>query len=587
MKVKFKRECFYTLRAKLIIGIFIILSISMGISIFWVYVYQKGVLIERSREETSRISNVIKAALKAQMMRDNRDIIQESMETIKGSHSIDNILLIDKDGTIRKASNKSLIGKKLSKRDKTCRICHTDSVSPNSNTVIMGNIFRNVNPINNEKPCHKCHGSKVKINGILVVDQSLKGTNMIIKFMQGRLVLVGGVTILFIIVFLNLFTNRFIHKPIDSLVNGTRRISSGDLSFRIDVDDKGEFRELSESFNKMTEDLKNYIDEISRKNIELKTLYNIVERMSKTLDIDKLRSIILNIIIEVLNVENVYIVILWEDKRILDISNMRRGDEKINYKMIEMDKGISLPKELPEDIIRKWILGKGLPPNTSVLGESLVMVPLVVDSKQLGILFAIRSKDRSYTEESEMKLITAIGHHISIALENARLYTLAITDELTQLFTIRHFQHRLEEEISRYHRYGQKTSLLMLDIDRFKSVNDRYGHQCGDSVLKNLGGIFRDSVRDVDVVARYGGEEFAIILPETDIKSALIVAERIRNNVEKHRFVFDSISLSITISIGIASCPKDADNVRDIVSFADKALYKAKEGGRNRVELYA
>ena len=203
------------------------------------------------------------------------------------------------------------------------------------------------------------------------------------------------------------------------------------------------------------------------------------------------------------------------------------------------------------------------------------------------MLFVIRSGKERCFKDSEIKLITAIGHHISIALENARLYTLAITDELTQLFTIRHFQHRMEEEVSRYHRYGQKLSLLMLDIDRFKSVNDRYGHPCGDFVLKELARILKSSVREVDVVARYGGEEFAILLPEADPKAASVVAERIRKAVEAHTFTFDGVSLNITISIGVASCPKDADNVKDLVSFADRALYRAKERGRNRVEIYS
>jgi diguanylate cyclase (GGDEF)-like protein len=145
---------------------------------------------------------------------------------------------------------------------------------------------------------------------------------------------------------------------------------------------------------------------------------------------------------------------------------------------------------------------------------------------------------------------------------------------------------QMEIQMSRFTRYGQKYAMLMMDIDKFKLVNDTYGHPAGDVVLKEVASTIRESLRNIDVACRYGGEEFAVILPETTEKGVLLVAERIRENIGKK--VIDlgkGASISVTISIGGASCPQNGIEVRDIILSADKALYTAKKTGRNKVVL--
>ena len=163
----------------------------------------------------------------------------------------------------------------------------------------------------------------------------------------------------------------------------------------------------------------------------------------------------------------------------------------------------------------------------------------------------------------------------------------AITDHLTGLFNRAHFDASLKREINRCLRYGQIASLVMLDLDDFKPINDRHGHPAGDTVLKEVGRLLTQRVRDIDIAARYGGEEFAMILPETPRMSAWVVAERLRGEVERYfKRRKSGASFTVTISGGVASYPDDATNVDTLVQRADEALYRAKRSGKNRVEVY-
>jgi len=164
----------------------------------------------------------------------------------------------------------------------------------------------------------------------------------------------------------------------------------------------------------------------------------------------------------------------------------------------------------------------------------------------------------------------------------------AITDHLTGLFNRAHFDASLKREINRCLRYGQIASLVMLDLDDFKGINDQHGHTAGDAVLKEVGRLLTQRVRDIDIAARYGGEEFAMILPETPRMSAWVVAERLRNEVDRYfkRRKTAGASIPVTISGGVASYPDDATNVDNLVRRADEALYRAKRIGKNRVEVY-
>ncbi len=164
------------------------------------------------------------------------------------------------------------------------------------------------------------------------------------------------------------------------------------------------------------------------------------------------------------------------------------------------------------------------------------------------------------------------------------LKNLAITDGLTKLYNSRHFYSQVELEIDRSTRYHHPLSLMLFDIDHFKKYNDTYGHLEGDKVLVRIGQTVKSCLRAMDTAYRYGGEEFTVILPETTGEEAFKVGERVRNTVEKEKFIPNSDIVSITISVGVTQYRYE-ESVKELVKRTDQAMYKSKENGRNKVSL--
>jgi diguanylate cyclase (GGDEF)-like protein len=164
----------------------------------------------------------------------------------------------------------------------------------------------------------------------------------------------------------------------------------------------------------------------------------------------------------------------------------------------------------------------------------------------------------------------------------AEIAEIALKDGLTQLFDVSTFQTKLETEIKRYRRYRSPVSVIMIDIDDFKQVNDSHGHGQGDRVLSEISKLMLRTARDLDICARYGGEEFAVILPQTGRREAVQLAERLRRRVET---CFND-DLKVTLSLGVATCPQDAKSARALIRKADNALYQSKRDGKNRVTAF-
>jgi len=169
------------------------------------------------------------------------------------------------------------------------------------------------------------------------------------------------------------------------------------------------------------------------------------------------------------------------------------------------------------------------------------------------------------------------------SLFHEEIYRITIMDGLTQLYNKRYFLEFLEREMARGLRYGRPLSLMMIDIDHFKEVNDRYGHLAGDSILRELALKVKSKVRREECLARFGGEEFALVTPESGPERARKFAEKIRATVEAHKFVFDGKSIPLTLSIGVADMVAEFTEPDLFIRSADQNLYTAKEQGRNRV----
>jgi diguanylate cyclase (GGDEF)-like protein len=222
----------------------------------------------------------------------------------------------------------------------------------------------------------------------------------------------------------------------------------------------------------------------------------------------------------------------------------------------------------------------------------LVIAPLIYSERLQGIIGAGEKLQFQDFTEADFEIFHILVNIISISIGNSHMFqemkTLSLTDAMTNLHNYRYFEDRLKEEINRASRHKKKVSLMMIDIDHFKNYNDTMGHQAGDEVLRMIGKILKNTIRDEDIVARYGGEEFCIILPGIEKKGIPILGERVRKKVESEKFFKQEVQPGgqLTISVGTATFPDDAKNFSDIIEKADKALYQAKNAGRNQLKIY-
>ncbi len=253
------------------------------------------------------------------------------------------------------------------------------------------------------------------------------------------------------------------------------------------------------------------------------------------------------------------------------------------------DSGVVALKRAGRPLSTEQLSDKG-----GTLGQRLrqlgaaVAVPLLVQHELIGILALGPRETGDRFPAEELELLNLLGHHVATVFQNARLFESATYESLTGLLRREAILEVLARELERAERYQRPLTIGMADLDHFKEVNDRYGHLAGDSLLKRVAQVLAQGLRSADAVGRYGGEEFLIVLPETDLAGARVVADKLRRLVEDVREPMDDgEEASVTVSIGLASLddagPGEEPTARDLLMLADRALYRAKEEGRNRV----
>lgn len=293
-----------------------------------------------------------------------------------------------------------------------------------------------------------------------------------------------------------------------------------------------------------------------------------------------------------------------EEKVFLKNQKLEDGGKKINLE--EEAQEIFTLYELTKEITKSLHADEAFKIFKNKLHENLsfedcrLLDPFSPEVKTLQnnkdfFVFALQAKEdrigylavKGALDQYDHERITILGNQFALALRRAKLYEevekVAITDSLTDVHTRRYLLERFNEEIERSNLHKIKMSFLMIDVDFFKSFNDKYGHLTGDQILVSIAHIIKQSIREIDIPGRYGGEEFCVVLPDTDREGAYLAAERIRQSTEKTPIKAYDAQVQATVSIGIATFPEDGKTAADLIDRADGALYIAKKQGRNRV----
>ena len=348
----------------------------------------------------------------------------------------------------------------------------------------------------------------------------------------------------------------------------------------IEENKKELFNSNAENYKNLYEDNQKLIEQIEN----LSTFREVGLAINSILNFNQMLHVIMGVVINKMGVQKTVVYFIDENNKELLAKIGREGNT------------IILEDDLLDDkiVLGKDSLGQAMEYHTSIIlsensnGHFLVC-PLIAKGNLIGAIKVANRPEGNTFEEKEQSLLKLLSSQIAIALNNARLYELAITDGLTKLYVHRHFQHRLQEELLRHKRNERTLSLIMIDIDHFKNFNDEYGHQTGDFVLTKTAKILKSLFRTTDNCFRYGGEEMSIILPETDPDNAYTLAEKSRETINNQTFEFKGNKLNITISLGVSTYdPKKEFNLskEKLIKMADEALYFSKQNGRNRTTVH-
>ncbi|HHL40088.1 MAG TPA: diguanylate cyclase [Deltaproteobacteria bacterium] len=423
--------------------------------------------------------------------------------------------------------------------------------------------------------------SRNRIIGALGVSMPAKEIEGLVLRTIAKGVAIAALLGLVIAAVVTFFIHADITRPMKLLVEAMEAFGRGEIDISVDLKTGDEFETLGSGFNVMAQG-------IQRREERLKKHNEVAKLLMSTLNLQELLERILDIVVEVTDSQLGIIYLCENEGGEAVLSPRVRYGTASELKTLKIDSGY--PGRAARDM-RTFIVAtpEGAEAELMELGfakvtpREVAYIPLSYQEKLLGVL-VVGSSGR-YSED-EVQLFDYLASQISIALDNAimhqQIQELSITDALTGLYNRRYLNKRLGEEWARSLRHKEPLSIFLSDVDNFKSVNDTYGHDRGDEVLKHIAATIKKCVRKEDIAARYGGEEFVIVLPDTKGEDARVFAERVAAAVKEHKFEW--MGRGVTMSIGIACLPEvKVDSYDDLVQAADQAMYRAKVTGKDRV----
>lgn len=328
---------------------------------------------------------------------------------------------------------------------------------------------------------------------------------------------------------------------------------------------------------------------------ELETLIDIGKALTSHLALEDVYRVVMEKVGNLLRPQAWSLLILDEPNQELcfEIAVSPAGEDLVGTRL-HADEGVAgwvvatgVPLLVP-DVSKEPRFSSRLDEQIGFVTQSIVCVPLVSANRIIGVIQLLNGVGQGQFTEQDQRILATIADFTAIAIENSRLHqqvsNLTITDDLTGLYNARHFQALCDYEMERASRYGNELSMVFLDLDRFKSVNDTYGHLTGSRLLKEVGALFKKVIRVVDHAARYGGDEFVFLLPSTSKQGAIAMAKNLLQVLRKTEFKSDcGKTLQVTASLGVATYPTNAYCIQELIKLADEAMYEVKRGSRNNV----
>jgi diguanylate cyclase (GGDEF)-like protein len=328
----------------------------------------------------------------------------------------------------------------------------------------------------------------------------------------------------------------------------------------------------------------------------LSLLYGIGKAMNYISDLKKLLQYILNQAIDIASAEKGSLMLYDMETDLLNI-RVLSGLEDTDYQDKVNNNEIKCRRFKPGEGIAGRVFLNSQPmivnntredilfiESDSSFVRSIACIPMVVYNDVIGVINVTNKKNGKEFTNQDVKMLKAIADQAAVAVNKAQLWDMAVTDSLTGLYVRRYFMVKLQEEIHRAERNNKVISVIMADLDSFKTINDTYGHDAGDQALEKISQFLKKNMRDVDAIARYGGDEFVMLVPDADKDAAFCLAERLRGELAKVKL--DNMPPT-TVSLGIATFPVDGTDVEILIKKADAAMYAAKQAGRNISVKYA
>ena len=346
----------------------------------------------------------------------------------------------------------------------------------------------------------------------------------------------------------------------------------------------------------MTVDAENrLLSTLERRNHEFAALVEMARALTSTLSLDEVLNLILEKVSLLLQSQSWSLLLIDEttDELYFEIA-VSPAAEALKGMRLKMGEGIAGwvaehgDSLLVPDVSRDPRFAPKVDEAVAYTTRSIVCVPVRIRDKILGVIELVSDQASARFDEDDLAILATVADFVAIAIDNARhverISQLTITDDLTGLYNDRHLHTLLEYELERASRYRTPLSLVFIDLDHFKQVNDTWGHLVGSRVLAETGQLIRQSTRKVNFVARYGGDEFIILLPVTDKAGTLTMAESLRRHLREHTFHTDSGQpFHLTASMGVATFPDDAADKQALINAADLAMYRVKETSRDGV----